>query len=309
VSRSTDFRFARRVFPPLVVVVAACTVPTRDIHPVDTTTSTSTTGSAGSTSSSTSGSAGSAGSSTTTTASTTSSTSGGGTKGTGGSAGAGGAGGGSAGSDGGTPSSCTSQTPTGTRMCASGETCLRSSCGPPPQYSCFQAGAVMDGAPCTYSTDCAAGMICIGYRSDLSVCRKICALDADCNAGYRCLGSSSGCMPAIQGKYCQKLCDNITREGATSCGTGFKCDISCTDSGANPAMCLLAGSLTSGSCSSYTDCAAGYTCFDSVCTATCRTNADCTGGATCSQDIFCAGTVNTGFHVCKAPAPLPQPAE
>jgi hypothetical protein len=85
--------------------------------------------------------------------------------------------------------------------------------------------------------------------------------------------------------------------GAATCGTGFKCDASCTGTTINPAMCFAAGPLTSGTCSAISDCAAGYSCIGSNCRQGCKTNLDCAFG-TCTGNIFC-GSTQTGFHFCQ----------
>jgi len=194
---------------------------------------------------------------------------------------------------------CNAQTPAGTAMCGAGKSCLLSTCGPPATYDCYAAGSLGDGAFCDPDrTECASGLICLTYGTDLNVCRRTCTVDAECATGSRCIGSLTSCAPQnIMGQFCERLCSDITRAGAAVCGPGFKCDASCGDTSPNPATCFKAGTLTSGACSAISDCAAGYSCIGSVCRQACKTNVDCAVGA-CTGGLFC-GNTDTGFRFCE----------
>ena len=238
---------------------------------------------------------------------TTSATS---TTGNGGSGGPGGAspgGAGGTGLDAGVPPNdggptCSAETPAETAACGAGKSCHLASCGPPPQYACYQAGTVVAGAACTNSVDCSSGLTCIGYSATLAVCEKQCATDGDC-ASAHCLGYTT-CSQASSGRLCVRPCSDPTAAGAASCGTGFKCDGACFGQ-ASSTICVPAGTATAGPCTGSSGCAAGYTClnravdggFAGACTQTCRTNTDCAAGM-CTGNFSCAGIAN-GLHFCQ----------
>jgi len=243
--------------------------------------STSTAGSGGSSGSTTAaGSAGTGGSAGTT----------GGTGGTGSTGGTGGTGGTGVGS------ACSGQTPAGAAMCGPGRTCLATSCAP-PVYDCFPGGSGVEGGPCLASTDCGAGMTCIRYTTTFLACRILCTSDPDCPTGYGCLGSFTCGTTTPAGKFCQKVCSDITEAGSAACGAGIRCDVGCTAQVPTPPTCGgAAGTLRSGACTTNSNCAAGFVCLNSVCTQTCTTNADCTMG-TCIGTLAC-GAIATNFHFC-----------
>jgi len=203
--------------------------------------------------------------------------------------------GGAAGADAGP--TCSAESPAGTAMCGPGKTCSLSACAP-AAYACFPAGSAADGVACTAEADCASGMFCLKYGPDLNVCRRTCTIDSECATGSRCQGSYTSCSGTISGKYCERLCSDITRAGSAVCGPGFKCDASCNGMMVNPGTCFVAGPVTSGSCAAISDCAAGYSCIGNICRQACNSNADCSAGTTCSGDIFC-GNTQTSYHFCQ----------
>jgi hypothetical protein len=127
----------------------------------------------------------------------------GGTSGSSGSSGSGGAAGGSPPPDA-APPTCAAETPTGATMCGSNMSCLIATCGPPATYGCYGAGAGGDGATCELNADCASAAICLGYTDTLAVCRRTCAADTDCASNFRCTGSFTSCMGAIPGNPRQR---------------------------------------------------------------------------------------------------------
>jgi len=195
---------------------------------------------------------------------------------------------------GGGPLTCSGATPEGTRMCGPGRTCLtRGDCA----NGCFPAGSGSEGSACTLGTDCSVGMTCIQYSASRFACRALCTVDAECPTGYRCVESFT-CNAATAGRYCARLCSDVTAAASVACAPGFKCDFACDTPDPTPTTCdWEAGILRSGACTAQKDCAIGYNCISSLCTQTCRTNADCTTGGACTGTIVC-GTTPTNFHYC-----------
>jgi hypothetical protein len=104
-----------------------------------------------------------------------------------------------------------------------------------PTRVCARAGRGFDGAPCTASADCGAGLACIVVRNtttgsegsvDAGVCRRYCCLGAERSCGsddYCGTGTLLGVDgPGLQVPICRKA-DNCSLSSPYPCTEGDEC--------------------------------------------------------------------------------------
>ena len=158
-------------------------------------------------------------------------------------------------------------------------TCVSGICAPPESVS-----EVNFGGSCTYSSDCAAGLLCFGSDSD-AICTHPCigsgkGGDADCATGYTCYDYNSGALDGLM------LCEPASWND--------------TDSG-YPFTTAPGGSCTDESNSCQTNICLG----SNTCARTCLADRDCGYSEVCWAEHYFADTVEqetimTGSHYCMA---------
>jgi hypothetical protein len=187
--------------------------------------------------------------------------------------------------------------PVGGQPDAPGASCSKSPCSLSPQCGCGPGMACdLDGtmiasggtmcrtagpggtdAPCTATTDCAAGQVCLGNPG---LCKKWCANNGDCSSNMCVVDVVSGTTPIPGAIVCSDMCNPTN---ATGCGVSQGCHVYAVDPMAVPVVnftwCTPVGAGGQG--------------------ATCTTDADCQADYGC----FNTGTANECLHWCqKAPA-------
>ena len=165
--------------------------------------------------------------------------------------------------------------------CPSGSVCYPSSAT--HAMACYTASNLAEGADCTGSSICQAGLGCFG-----GVCKRYCSTNSDCPS----IGGVQSCDQATWSSdktdilgvmVCDRVCDpahpQSPKAPLLSCPTGFNC--SSDTSGAS--YCFKANPLPAGStCSIEGDCPAGSYCTTSgSCSRYCLSNSDCSAGTTC----------------------------
>jgi len=215
---------------------------------------------------------------------------------------------------------CTSTCPTG-QQCLSGQCCVPPAaggdctayplCGCPSgsvcypsstthAMACFTATNLAEGADCTGSLICQAGLGCFG-----GVCKRYCSTDSDCPS----IGGVQNCDQTIWSSdntsilgvmVCDRICDPAHPQSPTppllSCPTGFNCSSDST----GLSYCFKASPLPTGSsCTTEGDCPAGSYCTTAgSCNRYCLTNSDCSAGTTCQftwSPSEYAGSTKVGY--------------
>lgn len=160
---------------------------------------------------------------------------------------------------------------------------------------------------CTSSDDCAAGEFCTSRFE----CKTGCEGDSDCLAGETCNPAHEckayGCRDTELDCNYGETCDTASGECRPASGSFCEsCDVrkSGSQCGAT-GECLWA--VDGGSCSSPSDCDAGYTCEDltgdgqrechrDFCFETCNPNAE----EACPRGFQCGDVTGTGAYHCYA---------
>jgi hypothetical protein len=217
-------------------------------------------------------------------------------------------------------STCTTTCPTG-QECLSGQCCAPPAaggnctvyplCGCPSgsvcypsstthAMACYTATNLAEGADCTGSSICQAGLGCFG-----GVCKRYCLSNSDCPSigGVQSCDQttwSSDSTNILGVMVCDRVCDpahpQSPKAPLLSCPTGFNC----SSDAAGASYCLKASPLPTGStCTTEADCSAGYYCTTGGgCQRYCLSNSDCTAGTTCQftwSPSEYAGSYMVGF--------------
>lgn len=145
-------------------------------------------------------------------------------------------------------------------------------------------------APCSASTECAAGYLCLG-GGRWSRCKRFCGKEADCHGGgrSRCFSVYSAGSPVANTHYCTANCDPLAANPA-GCPAGWQCfALYSSDTGQAYSECAGPGPMgVGGACDDAADCAKDLTCVffhgTGQCLAECRKTAPasaCPSGKTC----------------------------
>jgi hypothetical protein len=149
--------------------------------------------------------------------------------------------------------------------CAAPSACTISNYMP----ACEPAGTTGENQICTSPSSCEAGTLCIGSGST-GVCEKFCATDGDCSGGTCSIQLSDGMDGAIAGvSLCSNVCD---LQAGSGCPAGASCQIGMETTGQMRVYtyCTSAGTKGDGKkCTTASDCAPTYGCFDSGSGTTC----------------------------------------
>jgi hypothetical protein len=169
--------------------------------------------------------------------------------------------------------------------------------------ACRSVGGRGEGAACSSSTACQAGLICTGEPQ--GGCWRLCESDVDCiGAGSRCMydvtDSQGAAVPGA--RICSLDCSPA---GGGGCPSGWTCALN-DDAGGDYTYCRRPGSAGAfGGCTRATDCEPGHACLESptgdfLCYPYCTYPAgpECGAGARCYDQGFVIGSTNYG--VCGA---------
>ncbi len=175
--------------------------------------------------------------------------------------------------------------------CAEGQACYL---GTADSRLCATAGTLGEGATCSATTSCTAGMTCLNIASTgrNAMCMRFCDNDRDCTGpGSACAlmlstGSGTGSIPGVA--LCTRSCNPATNDG---CPSGAACSVFSNDGEFVTDCNAPAGTGGQGaSCETDADCQASYGCIDAdgaagmdpaMCLRWCRVGTSCTTG-TCT---------------------------
>ncbi|HAN32205.1 MAG TPA: hypothetical protein DCQ06_11455 [Myxococcales bacterium] len=150
--------------------------------------------------------------------------------------------------------------------------------------ACGNPGSITAGNPCTVSTSCAKGMLCVG-----SICKPLCD-SSGADANFNCSEGTCDALQYSDGKpvgFNLGTCVVFGKCNATTnvgCAVNQNCDVS--DKGT---FCISHGTKTNGmACTSLNECAKGFMCIGNpmVCMKKCATTGgtpSCPGGTSCSM--------------------------
>ncbi len=204
-----------------------------------------------------------------------------------------------------------------TDVCAQGRTCGRAGKG----GTC----STLDGQPCGSAAECGSGF-CVDSVCCDAACGGLCeACDVLASKGTctKVKGGTHGTRAPCEdggGDACRaKQCDGVDATkcngppagtvscGTSACATGIEthtstCDGSgkCSDVPKGCGAYACSGSLCRSSCAAEGDCAAGYYCKSSVCSALESLGATCAGVSACGKGLFCVDGVCCGSASCDA---------
>lgn len=168
--------------------------------------------------------------------------------------------------------------------CAANQTCSPDASG---AGACSIGGFSLLGTSCVHSTECAAGLVCVGLSdADTRRCSIPCADDDDCDG--RCFRSFGEETVLANGEVygrCEVVCDPVS---PGSCGWTQRCELLWDTSGNSATFCREAGTGVAGSsCADSADCMPGYLCIryrsGTFCGELCHDDADCPRGQACAD--------------------------
>jgi hypothetical protein len=176
--------------------------------------------------------------------------------------------------------------------CPTGQACYATA----TSAQCQMPGTGASGTVCANGGDCVGGDMCVNFGTSTTparLCSQICLADTDCGGGlciYTINNGMGGTVPNLV--LCSHPC-NVAAQ--TGCPTGWSCNVlqepmgmmrAYTDCVSTPGT-----GTTNATCTTDTDCAAGFACVDTQdpmhagtrCHHWCRYPAgtECTGGQVC----------------------------
>lgn len=174
------------------------------------------------------------------------------------------------------------------------ESCTDGQC--PVERACAGVGAAEEFGPCFSTTDCGAGLACVG-AGDAGMCRRYCCDETSCGSGAFCevgaeLGTGLSVPVCANLTACSMLEDYPCPKGSLcACGTERACAIVKSDGSTG---CVVPGEGLQGEAClglHHGECAAGYV---------------CSKGLGCLQvcEIGVVSACPTGA-LCQAPAEFP----
>ena len=172
--------------------------------------------------------------------------------------------------------------------CGDGQMCYQASDfgEKPGTFVCASPGGTST-LTCSSTSDCAPGWVCAYDSQGGGLCRMWCRVGgSDCSDGQFCerLGGGGVYSGTTEVGICDTHCEPWDE---TSCSDGQKCNWA-SDFGEKPGtfVCASPGGTSTLTCSSQSDCAPGWNCFDDgqggLCRRWCRV-----GGSDCSDGQFC----------------------
>ena len=148
--------------------------------------------------------------------------------------------------------------------------------------ACGNPGTIAENSPCTATTSCQKGMLCVG-----SVCKKLCDSSGS-NASFACAQGKCDTLQYSDGKpvgfnlgtcVVYGKCNPVTNVG---CASNQNCDLV-----KEGTVCIPHGSKTQGQgCNSLSECSKGFMCIGNpmICMQKCSTaggGSGCPGGKQC----------------------------
>ena len=190
--------------------------------------------------------------------------------------------------------------------CASGQGCYLNGA----MRMCMIAGGGAEGAACTASVDCQAGLECINVASSgtaATLCLRHCTTDANCtgggSAGSICLltlnDGMGGDIPGVT--LCTRACDPVNQTG---CPTAATCSIYQESAGAMRYLTHCSAPFGAGRagafCADDSGCARGFACLANTCYHWCRvaTGSGCSGLERCTSLAPAAIVGGVEYGVC-----------